>query len=253
MVGNVAKKFYGQSGVESPRPGGTMPDKMEKGLRPLTKILSSIKTEVSHVSYGSRTPDVNKVDGWGSYARGDHKALSSMFAFDFTLHSIANTTQDLKNFQTSGSCEAQTQRNVEGEPTSSALLAVVTPGGSLRLNTGDYRHAGGEAGSLLLSLSFVNRKPNPTEWNNVKKLVIYLHEAGKKKTVIRGAFLDFDQSRAPMAFQVENNEKPKIEVCGNKESNNAETDINGLLEKMDEAYDKAAEDVSFYLGGTFDI
>lgn len=256
MINEAALKYSGQGGtMEAPRGGNHLPKKIEAGVAGFLKFLSPIKTDITHTVYGNISPRIHEVDPLGEMMRGDHTSLSSVFDMDQTLRLVANSYQDIANQNVTGTYEAVSRRRREaGQLQSATIFAVVTPGGSVRENTGYYRRSGEEGGSAYFSVSMIHERPTKPTLRQIKELIAVIYDGNRPRTMIRGAFLDFHNQKVPLAFSIENvMGKLVVEVCGRNGADNRKINIDELMEKIDEAALVSPRDVNFYIGGSFDI
>jgi len=257
LMNEAALKFAGPTGrKEALRTVSIIPNEVEKAIKPFVDILSSIKTDVRHVTYGSRSPIINEIDPLGDGVRGDHGSLSALFSADHTIRTLGNISRDIANQNVSGTYEALSQKtSSRKKPESALLFSIVTPNGSLRETDAYYRYAGSERGSIYFSVSFIKRKPNKQEWEKLKKLITHLHSVGNVKTHIRGAFIDFENKVVPTAFSITNKNKKetRIDVCDDKERNKRQANLEELIANLDDAYANGNPNTNFYIAGSFDI
>lgn len=253
-LAECSRKYFGGSGGSKE---ALVPQSFnEKPIGLYTTLLSKINTDVKHVTFGSRTVSISEVDSIGDTYRGDHTSLSTIFTYDHTFALINHGWQDIANMNIGGTYEAKSIKTKKGKPNSSIIFSVVTPGDNVQLTDGRWRNAG-ENGSVYFSVSFVNGKPDLLEWNKLRVLIELIYRSANKNKSFRGAFIDTNKSKTPIAFSILEKEGKKaaerrIEVCDHGVNNNRSADLNELLKQLDQVFEKG-NPTNFYLAGTFDI
>lgn len=253
LMNEAALKFAGQAGTKEAPRSSAIPNQVANTLKPFISFMSPIKTDVRHVSYGSRTPIISDVDPLGNEIRGDHKSLSALFTSDPTIRSFVNITRDVADQNVGGTYQSISQRAKEGKLNSSLLLSIITPGGSVRETDGYYRRSGLEQGSAYFSISFVNKKLSKKEWEKVKIIIEHIYLTESEKTSVRGAFLDYGNRNVPTAFSITKDKQTEIQVCDDREKNNRQVNLEELIANLDNVFATSNADVNFYLAGSFDI